>query len=162
MLCIICTCTSQLVKRPALCVLQRTFSSDGRDQISEIFRRLEALESRLDGGHTCLNAESVKDSHQPAPHGSQPGDDESFTEKAADKAVDIMDEAANDAVQKLHPALIKFLNRCGALHGGCHCCGSLHQMLYERLFKMLLTARNWVLKSYHAVVRSATICHSIK
>jgi hypothetical protein len=29
----------------------------------------------------------------------------------ADKAADVMEDAAADAVQKLHPALIKFLNR---------------------------------------------------
>jgi hypothetical protein len=38
-------------------------------------------------------------------------EDASTTEKAADKAANVMEDAAEDAVQKLHPALIKFLNR---------------------------------------------------
>lgn len=39
------------------------------------------------------------------------GKDANATEQMADKAADVMEDAAADAVQKLHPALIKFLNR---------------------------------------------------
>lgn len=39
------------------------------------------------------------------------GKDANVTEQMADTAADMMEDAAADAVQKLHPALINFLNR---------------------------------------------------
>lgn len=58
--------------------------------------------------------------------------DASATEKAADKAANVMEDAAADAVQKLHPALIKFLNRW-VVQSGVRCEGGGHKGVGRKL-----------------------------
>lgn len=99
--------------------------------LKAILERLEALEARVNqwsGGKDAgkPDADTPPDVPDEArKHWGKPGiplsSDASATERAADKAADVMEDAAADAVQKLHPALIKFLNRCVLdLGGGGH------------------------------------------
>jgi hypothetical protein len=79
-------------------------------QVEEIFRRLDALESRVNEALQQGQAQPARGSKQGLAEKPQQ-EHNSTPDTMADKAADVIEDAASDAVQRLHPALIKFLNR---------------------------------------------------
>lgn len=101
----------------------RLLAGKSASQMEEIVRRLDALESRVNEALQQGQAWPGRGSKTqgPAEMPQQKQDDNSDT--TADKAADVMEDAAADAVQRLHPALIKFLNRWAC---SWHCPGLAH------------------------------------
>lgn len=104
---------SSLVRRGSKSPLlpgARLLASMSASQLEEIGRRLEALESRVNEALQQGQAWPGKGSKQGLAEKPQQEQDKT-SDTMADKAADVMEDAASDAVQRLHPALIKFLNR---------------------------------------------------
>lgn len=122
-------------------------------------RRLEALEARV---NEALQAGQGQGGFQQAPEGEWPDqkestrldEDASFAEKAADKAADVMEDAAADAVQKLHPALIKFLNRWAQGHRDPPPWGAARSLGLSQCDTCCIDLRNWGPPSSKSVERS--------